>query len=150
VKTRVLPCGNTALLVEVAGLAEVLALASAARELPGLLDVVPGARTVLLVTEPGADLAGLRRAVLDLSADADADVDAGDPEDAVEIPVRYDGPDLDEVGQLTGLGADGVVEAHTGQPWRVAFGGFAPGFAYLAEGDERLRVPRRDEPRTAR
>ena len=148
-KTRVLPCGNTALLVEVAGLAEVLALASAARELPGLLDVVPGARTVLLVTEPGADLAGLRRAVLDLSADADADVDAGDPEDAVEIPVRYDGPDLDEVGQLTGLGADGVVEAHTGRPWRVAFGGFAPGFAYLAEGDERLRVPRRDEPRTA-
>jgi KipI family sensor histidine kinase inhibitor len=30
----------------------------------------------------------------------------------------------------------------------VAFGGFAPGFAYLVGGDPRLQVPRRDEPRT--
>ena len=37
--------------------------------------------------------------------------------------------------------------AHTGTPWRVAFGGFAPGFAYLVGGDPRLRVPRRDRPR---
>jgi KipI family sensor histidine kinase inhibitor len=148
VKARVLPCGDGAVLVEVAGLAEVLPLAAAARELPGLVDVVPGARTVLLLAEPGADLAGLRRAVLDLPVDADAGDDAEDPEDAVEIPVSYDGPDLEEVGRLTGLGADGVVEAHTSQPWRIAFGGFAPGFAYLAGDDERLRVPRRDEPRT--
>ena len=62
--------------------------------------------------------------------------------------MTYDGPDLEEVGQLTGLGADGVVAAHTGTPWRVAFGGFAPGFAYLAGGDPRLDVARRDEPRT--
>jgi KipI family sensor histidine kinase inhibitor len=52
------------------------------------------------------------------------------------------------VGWLTGLGVDEVVEAHTGTEWRVAFGGFAPGFAYLVGGDERLRVPRRDTPRT--
>jgi KipI family sensor histidine kinase inhibitor len=50
---------------------------------------------------------------------------------------------------LTGLGADGVVAAHTGTPWRVAFGGFAPGFAYLTGGDPRLDVARRDEPRTS-
>ncbi len=30
----------------------------------------------------------------------------------------------------------------------VGFLGFAPGFAYLLGGDERLRVPRREEPRT--
>ena len=34
-------------------------------------------------------------------------------------------------------------------PWRVAFGGFAPGFAYLVGGDTRLIVPRRSSPRTA-
>jgi KipI family sensor histidine kinase inhibitor len=67
----------------------------------------------------------------------------------VEIEVVYDGPDLDEVGTLTGLGADGVVAAHTGTPWRVAFGGFAPGFAYLAGGDPRLEVTRRSKPRTS-
>ena len=62
--------------------------------------------------------------------------------------MTYDGPDLAEVARLTGLDEDEVVAAHTGTPWRVAFGGFAPGFAYLTGGDERLRVPRRDEPRT--
>jgi KipI family sensor histidine kinase inhibitor len=67
----------------------------------------------------------------------------------VEIEVVYDGPDLDEVGELTGLGRAGVVEAHTATPWRVAFGGFAPGFAYLVGGDPRLEVPRRAESRTS-
>jgi KipI family sensor histidine kinase inhibitor len=67
----------------------------------------------------------------------------------VDIDVIYDGPDLDEVGRLTGLDRDGVVAAHTGTPWRVAFGGFAPGFAYLVGGDPRLDVPRREEPRTS-
>jgi KipI family sensor histidine kinase inhibitor len=68
--------------------------------------------------------------------------------ETVDIPVVYDGPDLDEVGELTGLGTAGVVDAHTGTPWRVAFGGFAPGFAYLVDGDTRLDVARRAEPRT--
>ena len=62
--------------------------------------------------------------------------------------MTYDGPDLAEVARLTGLGEDEVVAAHAGTPWRVAFGGFAPGFAYLVGGDPRLQVPRRDEPRT--
>ena len=46
------------------------------------------------------------------------------------------------------MGAEEVVAAHTSTPWRVGFGGFAPGFAYLVGGDERLAVPRRSEPRT--
>ncbi|MCB1289862.1 MAG: carboxyltransferase domain-containing protein, partial [Mycobacterium sp.] len=46
------------------------------------------------------------------------------------------------------MGADEVVAAHTDTPWRVGFGGFAPGFAYLVGGDPRLAVPRRAEPRT--
>ncbi len=144
---RVLPCGDAALLLEVDDLGTVLALADAVRtaDLPGVLDVVPAARTVLLLTTPGADLGTLRRALRTLPVDPSS----APPDGAVvEIPVRYDGPDLDEVGRLTGLGADGVVEAHTATPWRVGFGGFAPGFAYLAGGDERLHVPRRDEPRT--
>jgi KipI family sensor histidine kinase inhibitor len=41
-----------------------------------------------------------------------------------------------------------VIDAHTGTPWRVGFGGFAPGFAYLVDGDSRLSVPRRTQPRT--
>ncbi|GAA5121967.1 allophanate hydrolase subunit 1 [Pseudonocardia adelaidensis] len=143
-----LPCGDSGLLVEVDGLPEVLALADAVRAAPpvGVLDVVSAARTVLLCIEPGTDLTEVRRAVLGL----DIEPGAAPPEgERVEIEVVYDGPDLDEVGELTGLGADGVVEAHTGTPWRAAFGGFAPGFAYLVGGDPRLEVARRRESRTS-
>ena len=55
---------------------------------------------------------------------------------------------LEEVARLTGLRPDEVVAAHTGTPWRVGFGGFAPGFAYLVGGDPRLVVALRGEPRT--
>jgi KipI family sensor histidine kinase inhibitor len=67
----------------------------------------------------------------------------------IEIPVDYNGPDLSDVAALTGLSVDEVIAAHTGTDWRVAFGGFAPGFAYLSWGDRRLAVPRRKEPRTS-
>ena len=61
--------------------------------------------------------------------------------------MTYDGPDLHDVAARTGLTTAEVVAAHTALPWRVAFGGFAPGFAYLVGGDPRLVVPRRDHPR---
>ena len=143
---NLLPFGDAALLIEVDGLPEVLALAAAVRAArpAGVLDVVPAARTVLLPVAPGTDLGAVRRAVLDLPVDPTAVPDGA----TVEIAVTYDGPDLAEVARMTELGEDEVVAAHTGTPWRVAFGGFAPGFAYLTGGDERLRVPRRDEPRT--
>jgi KipI family sensor histidine kinase inhibitor len=147
VERRVWPMGDAALLAEVADLDAVLALAAAVRaaEWPGVVDVVPGARTVVVVVGPGIDLAELRRAVLAVDADPVAARDGS----VVEIPVVYDGPDLAEVAELTGLGVDEVVAAHTGTPWRVGFGGFAPGFAYLTGGDPRLRVARRAEPRTS-
>jgi KipI family sensor histidine kinase inhibitor len=145
---KLLPCGDSGLLIEVDGLPEVLALADAVRAArpAGVLDVVSAARTVLLCVEPGTDLTDVRREVLEL----DVEPGAAPPEgDRVEIEVVYDGPDLDEVGELTGLGVDGVVAAHTGTPWRAAFGGFAPGFAYLVGGDPRLEVARRRESRTS-
>jgi KipI family sensor histidine kinase inhibitor len=139
--------GDAAVLVELADLDEVLAHAAAigAAGWPDVVDVVPGARTVVLTVRPGTDLGALRRAVRELDV-VPVDAAAGE---TVEIPVVYDGPDLAEVGELTGLGVDGVVDAHTGTPWRVGFGGFAPGFAYLTGGDPDLHVERRSEPRTS-
>ena len=48
------------------------------------------------------------------------------------------------------LTAAQVIDAHTSTVWRVGFSGFAPGFAYLVDGDARLRVPRRSEPPVCR
>jgi KipI family sensor histidine kinase inhibitor len=66
----------------------------------------------------------------------------------VEVPVHYDGPDLAQVAQLTGLDEAEVVRRHTGGDYRSGFCGFAPGFAYLTGLDPALHVPRRDDPRT--
>jgi len=144
---QVLAMGDAAVLVELADLDAVLAHAAAieAAGWPGVVDVVPGARTVVVTVRPGTDLGALRRDIQTLDV---APIDAADGK-TVEIPVVYDGPDLAEVAELTGLDADEVVAAHTGTPWRVGFGGFAPGFAYLTGGDPRLNVERRSEPRTS-
>ncbi|GAA5035431.1 5-oxoprolinase/urea amidolyase family protein [Terrabacter aeriphilus] len=160
-RARVLPVGAAAVLVEVADTDAALRLRTALAEHLGLdadpwalVDhLVVGARTVLVVLRaPGrADEVG--RACLEVAEtvpDHGDEGDGGAPSPGarvVEVPVRYDGPDLDDVARLTGLTREEVVRAHTGATWRVGFGGFAPGFAYLVGGDERLRVPRRSEPR---
>ena len=163
---RLLTCGEHAVLVELDGLEEVLALDAAVRAAVAagdtafvdVVDVVPAARTVLLVVREGTDVTPVRTALRTLplptpSRPGPADALTEPPSEGmvhtVEILVRYDGPDLDEVCQLTGLTRHEVVTAHTQTPWRVAFAGFAPGFAYLAGGDRRLQVPRRSEPRTS-
>ena len=67
----------------------------------------------------------------------------------VEIPVVYDGPDLDEVAGLTGLSREQVIERHAAAEYLVGWLGFSPGFGYLTGLDPELHVPRRDSPRTS-
>jgi KipI family sensor histidine kinase inhibitor len=145
------PAGPEALLVELDGLDAVAAVGAALRdaldrgELPGVVDVVPAARTVL-VTAPGARES--LRAVRTVLAGVDTTA-APDRQDAgtVELPVHYDGEDLELVARDAGWSTDEVVAAHTGATLTVAFGGFAPGFAYLAGLPEPLQQPRLDTPR---
>lgn len=151
---NVVPYGDRALLVELDSTYAAVDLAEAAQAdtaLADLLDdVVPGARTLLLVARRGVPLDRLRRVLSDVSVAAAADARLSRQiEPVVEVPVTYDGPDLAEVARLTGLSEDEVVAAHSGTSWRVAFGGFAPGFAYLVGGDSRLEVARRATPRTS-
>jgi len=144
---RVLPCADTGLLVELSGLEEVLALyAELVGDPPvGVVDLVPAARTLMLRLDPArTDVVEVERAVRAARPRAGVRPDAG----RLDVPVTYDGEDLAEVGELTGLGERGVIDAHTGQEWTVAFCGFAPGFGYLVGSDDRLHVPRRSSPRT--
>lgn len=147
---RLLPAGDRGVLVEVDDLTAVLALHArlAAADLAGVVDLVPAARTVLVVLDPTATTpAAVADAVRMLPPGGPTARAADGP--LVEVPVVYDGPDLAEVGRLTGWGAEQVVRRHTGTTWTVAFGGFAPGFAYaVADGGPAWQVPRRAEPRT--
>jgi KipI family sensor histidine kinase inhibitor len=145
--------GDAAVLLQFDSTAEVLAWADVLRkaDLLGVVDIVPASATVLIKLDgpryqgvAKEQLSKLRLApesLKEATAPVDGRVD-------VVIDVVYDGPDLGEVSDLTGLTPRDVVAAHTQTPWRVAFAGFAPGFGYLAGGDERLKVPRRSEPRT--
>ncbi len=119
---RILPSGTTAILVELADLEEVLGLyAALAEDVPtGVVDIVPAARTLLLVTDP---------AVTSLSSVEDAGTDDGAARrtsggwgELVEIPVTYDGEDLAEAARLLGCAVAELVRRHTAPsgPWRSA------------------------------
>ncbi|MGX5697672.1 5-oxoprolinase subunit B family protein [Agromyces soli] len=159
---RILPSGASALLVECAGLDEVLALhdALAGAAPPGLVELVPAARTVLVAVDPArlpleSAASWVQRTGADLAAEAGdaarasaADAEASRSIAPVELPTRYDGDDLAETAALLGLSVEALVARHAAIEWRVAFIGFAPGFAYLVSEDWPFDVPRLAAPRT--
>ncbi|WP_327063228.1 5-oxoprolinase subunit B family protein [Leifsonia sp. Leaf336] len=159
---RVLGYGDRALLVEVeasaveagdAGIARaeldaVLGLFRALdRTRPaGVVDLVPAARTIAVLLDPRVLSPAAARGWIERTVPEPPSTVA---DEVVELAVRYDGDDLTEVAALLGITQREVVERHTGSRWRVAFGGFAPGFAYLVTDHDGLRVPRRSTPRTS-
>ncbi|MEV6385568.1 allophanate hydrolase subunit 1 [Streptomyces sp. NPDC051773] len=143
---RALPVGDRALLIEVGTGEEAAALHAELlrRRATGDLsatEIVPAARTVLL---DGLDAPSRLAERL-----TSWDIPPVPPrtEDVVEIPVRYDGPDLADVAAHWGVDEAEVARVHAGAEYRVAFCGFAPGFGYLT-GLPR-EVPRRATPRTS-
>ncbi len=145
---RALGAGASAVLIELDSLDQVMGLDAALRRTPpvGTVDLVPAARTVLVIFD--ATRTSAERVVADISARPIGPA-AEREGPLVEVPVVYDGEDLAEVAELSGLSERDVVARHLGPEYLVAFCGFAPGFAYIAGGDPALRVPRRRSPRTA-
>ncbi|MFD5478893.1 5-oxoprolinase subunit B family protein [Streptomyces hawaiiensis] len=145
---NVLLVGEDALLVEVSSGDEAQALHAELlrRRAEGSLsarEIVPAARTVLL---DGLDAPARLAAELTAAELPPAPPRAGD---VVEIPVRYDGPDLADVAAHWGVPEHEVARIHGDTEFRVAFCGFAPGFGYLTGLPPRYDVPRRSTPRTA-
>lgn len=135
------------LLVECEDLTATMALHRSleAAGLPGVVELVPAARTVLISFDPrrtGAE--ALEEAIRGLER---TDSSTGEARE-VTIDVRYDGEDLAEVAELLSVSPAEVIARHQAATWQVAFAGFAPGFGYLAGDDELFDVPRRTSPRT--
>ncbi len=66
----------------------------------------------------------------------------------VEMVVRYDGADLDDVARACSVSVERVIALHSGAVYTVLFLGFMPGFAYLGGLPGELEVPRLPSPRT--
>jgi KipI family sensor histidine kinase inhibitor len=142
---RVLPYGADAVLLEPGDPRILLALAAGLRGEPGVHEVVPAARTLLVRGTPDA-LTAVAARLPELTAGAAAHPPpAGDE---VVLEVRYDGADLETTAREVGLSAAELVDRHAAGRYVVAFCGFSPGFAYLTGLDELLQVPRLAEPRT--
>ena len=141
---RILPMGVAAVIVEHPPVSPAAwALGLRELELPGIVDVVPAAVTVLVTCTDAVALAGA-------VARFDEVVPLTVPDDtgAVTIDVVYEGEDLDAVAAAAGLTVEQVIEMHTAGHYRVAFCGFAPGFGYLTGLPPQLPLPRRSSPRT--
>ncbi|HET6626049.1 MAG TPA: allophanate hydrolase subunit 1 [Nocardioidaceae bacterium] len=140
---RCIPVGEDAVLVEVDDTAQASALyAEARRRGTEAVDIVPAARTVLFRGVP--DVAALTGELLGWSL-PEGDVASGP---LVEVPTRYDGPDLAAVARLWDMTEREAIGTHTATDMLVAFCGFAPGFAYCTGLPAERAVPRLDTPRT--
>ncbi|GAA1522505.1 KipI family sensor histidine kinase inhibitor [Agromyces terreus] len=146
---RLLPSGEAALLVECDSLDEVLALHDAleAARRPGVVELVPAARTLLVSVDPERmPLESAATWIRRIPAEAGSRV-AGAHAETVTIPVVYDGADLAATAASLHVSVEALVARHSGIEWRVAFVGFAPGFGYLVSDEWPFEVPRLDAPR---
>ena len=106
---------------------------------PGLVEYVPAFTTMLLEFE---------RDVPDLSFLEHVALAELPPAPIKEIPVIYDGPDLQRVADHNQLSVDEVCKLHAAVIYKVYMLGFSPGFPYLGDVDSRLHTPRLASPRT--
>ena len=114
-----------------------------------LVDLVPSYTSVLVLY----DLQSLDHYMaMQRVRDAVNELSAGDlPEGrCLRLPVLYDttvGADLQALADRAALSVADVIEIHSGIEYRVHAIGFAPGFAYLGQVDERISTPRLATPR---
>jgi inhibitor of KinA len=106
---------------------------------PGLLEFVPAFTTMLLEFQDR---------VPDLSFLNQIQVNGLPSAPIKEIPVIYNGPDLQRVADHNQLTTAEVCERHAGVIYKVYMLGFSPGFPYLGDLDPRLHTPRLAPPRT--
>lgn len=123
-----------------------LAAALALDPLPGFLECVPGYASLTVHYDPlaltHAQVCDWLESRINLSAET-----ASRPVKTIEVPVTYDGPDLDFVAEYCHLSPAEVIRLHASVSYTVYMMGFTPGFPYLGILPEALRVPRLDVPR---
>ncbi len=142
-------CADDLWSIAVGSPAEAQALAAELRRAGAWLDVVPGIDSVVVRFDSIATPADAARELIERIVSSDIPA-LSDDHELLEIPIVYGGeygPDLEDLCAATGLTRDEFINLHTGSEYTVDMVGFTPGFAFIGGLDERLRIPRRAEPR---
>ncbi len=123
--------------------------AIARESLPGIVDIIPTYRSLLVEYDAAQfTYADMKECLVDIRGGA-TEV----PQDAstvVHVPVLYGGehgPDLESVARNAGMSTDEVIGLHSRIEYPVYMMGFTPGFPYLGGMSERIATPRRSTPR---
>ncbi|MFB7249144.1 carboxyltransferase domain-containing protein [Microbacterium sp. NPDC056234] len=145
---RILTASDHALLIEATDLAEAMRFTLVWQHLPGVVECVPGARTVLVRFDPLRVSADALAGVLEAREATTIENEPAIPVRDVVVPVVYDGEDLADVAGMLGVSSEELIGRHVAADWRVAFSGFAPGFGYAVGDDALFDVARRGTPRT--
>ncbi len=112
----------------------------------GMIEFVPAFTTVLVRFEEPGQAAAARTDLLRRFERCASAVPPSRP--VTEVPVAYDGVDLERVAELHQMTTHEVVELHSSTLYKVYMLGFSPGFPYLGDLDARLHTPRLPSPRT--
>ncbi len=117
-----------------------------AQPIPGVRNLHPAYNSMLLVFDPvDREHSNIEHTLAAYIDQLDA-IHLPQPR-VVEIPVHYDGPDLEEVAALHHITPRRVIELHSSAEYVAYFIGFVPGFAYLGGLPEALATPRLEKPR---
>ncbi len=114
-----------------------------------IIDLVPSYASLLVIydldkSDPFEVRSRLRQAISNLNSKSTSSGEL------ITLPVYYSeesGPDLGVIAELGNISIDDVIAIHQQSEYRVYAIGFAPGFAYLGEVDERIAAPRLSTPR---
>lgn len=158
-RARFLPAGDKALTVELGDSISPktnqrvrdLLVAIESSGMPGLIDLVPSYRSLLVYYDPLCfSHSQLEEQLVVLEQNLDQG--ALKAPKVVDIPTLYGGdygPDLEHVATHNGLEPEEVIQIHSSAEYLVYMMGFTPGFPYLGEMSEKIATPRLQTPRTA-
>ncbi|MDO9600110.1 MAG: 5-oxoprolinase subunit PxpB [Azoarcus sp.] len=140
---------DPALLAAVHALDAAIARLQAKGGLPGLIETMPTFRSLTVFFDP---LLTGREALIDALQALLAEAGHGEAADGLHwrLPVCYEGacgPDLGETARAIGVTEADVVTLHSATEYLVYMLGFLPGFPFMGDLPEVLRLPRRAEPR---
>ncbi len=116
--------------------------------LPGFKESIPALSSLTVLYDPLK--LSRERIAIEVQQICENSGGVGDRGRTWEIPVAYGGeggPDLGDVAHQAGMTEREVIALHAAHAYYAYMLGFLPGFAYLGDLPEKLRLPRRATPR---